>query len=127
MTVRQAKRHSSESAKRLQDVGWTISTVITDLQTFEPVEYILDWPHSWVPPFPELSVVQVVSLPSETIEYQCTQGFGRAPSIGDRGAVVHCHDYDGATYAYEIECVGNDGYTVWLATFKHHDLKLVVA
>jgi hypothetical protein len=93
----------------------------------EPYEYILEWQHEWEPPFRELSVVEVVRLPSEPREFEGTEGVCRAPRVGDVGAIVHCHAFSGTTYFYEVECVSGQGETIWLATMEHSELEHAVA
>ena len=127
MNSRIAKVHSVLSAQRLQKQGWMVLSEIRAAEGEEPYEYILEWHHEWEPPFRELSAVQVVRLPSESREFQGTEGACRAPQVGDVGAIVHCHPFNGTTYFYEVECVGDGGETIWLATMEHAELCHAVA
>lgn len=119
MSTRPYKVHSMTKAEELQRVGWIISNAIVGAGEVEPYEYILDWPHDHAPPYHELSIVEVVRVTNLSM----AEGAGRAPQIGDVGAVVHCFPYNGKTNVYEVECVGGAGETIWLATFTHDDLK----
>ena len=127
MNSRMAKAHSDFSAKRLQEQGWVVRSEIHAADGQEPCEYILEWHHEWEPPFRELSVVQVVRLSSGPREFQGTEKRCRAPQVGDIGAVVHCHPFNGKTYFYEVECVADSGETIWLATMEHAELRHAVA
>lgn len=122
MTPHMAKTHSSSSVQRLQRQGWVVCSEIRAADGEEPCEYILQWPHEWGPPFRELSLVEVVYLPSEPRDFQGTEGVCRAPRVGDIGTIVHCHAFSGTTYFYEVECVAESGETIWLATIEHADL-----
>jgi len=117
------KTHSSSSAKRLQEAGWVVASTATEPGYSEPCEYILEWPHDMEPPYRELSVVEVACLLSEPKDYEGTEAVARAPRVGDVGAIVHCHEFNGRTHFYEVECVGSAGETVWLATFQHAELR----
>jgi hypothetical protein len=127
MKLRMAKAHSSSSAQRLQRQGWVVRSEMRAAVDEEPYEYILEWHHEWEPPFRELSVVEVARLPLEPREFQGTEGVCRAPQVGDVGAIVHCHAFNGTTYFYEVECVAEGGKTLWLATMEHTELKHAVA
>jgi len=127
MNSRMAKAHSSSSAQRLQRQGWVVRSEIRAADGGEPYEYILEWNHEWEPPFRELSVVEVIRLPSEPMEFQGAEGIRRTPQVGDVGAIVYCHAFGGTTYLYEVECVAEGGETIWLATMEHAELRLAVA
>ena len=123
MSTRPKKVHSTIKAEELQRVGWTVSSAFVADGDVEPYEYILDWPHDYAPPFIELSTVEVVRVTELSSSYTSSEGVGRPPQVGDVGVVVHCFPYNGRTNAYEVECVGSAGETIWLATFEHDDLK----
>lgn len=123
MATRFAKAHSVESVQRLQDAGWILVTTIAAPGETDPAEYVLEWPHSSEPPYRELSTVKVVKLLVESREYQGTEGLARAPQVGDTGAIVHRHQPQTGVQAYDVECVGRQGETLWLATFQHDELQ----
>lgn len=123
MSTRPCKVHSTTKTEELQRVGWIVSSAIIAAGETAPYEYILDWPHDYPPPYRELSIVEVVRVTTLSTPYTSSEGAGRAPQVGDVGAVVHCFPYNGKTTTYEVECVGGAGETIWLATFDHDDLK----
>ena len=127
MSQRPIKTHSTLMAEELLRAGWVVSSAIAAAGDPEAYEYILEWPHQHVPPFREHSVVEVCRVISFSAPYDSSSGLGRAPLVGDVGAIVCCLGFDGRTNFYEVECVGRDGETIWLATFEHDDLKQVTA
>ena len=71
--------------------------------------------------FHEYDVVRVTQdLPSIRID-----AGSRQPQEGDIGTVVMAYpDADGVNPAYAVECVAEDGSTVWLADVKQSKLRL---
>lgn len=101
--TRSKKVHSTIKVAELQRVGWTVSSAFIADGDADPYEYILDWPHDYAPPILELSTVEVVRVSDLSSSYTSAEGVGRAPQVGDVGAVVHCFPYSGKTNAYEVE------------------------
>ena len=72
--------------------------------------------------FRELDVVRVVHLADPARAYDGSEASRRPPRIGDTGTVVHVL---GPGASYLVECVREDGYTIWLAEFHAAELDLV--
>ena len=72
--------------------------------------------------FQELDVVRVVKLLTPTRSFESSKGAGRAPAVGDTGAVVMAYEEHGV---YTVECVSPEGMTVWLADFEPDELEAV--
>jgi hypothetical protein len=75
----------------------------------------------------EFDTVRVVRLDQTHREFQGSDGFCRAPRIGDVGAI--CHEYEpGNPHApVAVESVDLTGKTVWVADFSREELELVSA
>ena len=76
--------------------------------------------------FPLLGTVKIVQLNTVTRQISGTAGITCQPKIGDIGAIVERFTESGEP-SYEVECVSDDGMTVWLGTFLHTELELVHA
>ena len=72
----------------------------------------------------ELDHVQVVRLHHPTREVDGTQRVRRQPRVGDFGTVVLLLQRGSAPPGYYVECVDDDGLTVWLAEFDRDELAL---
>ena len=48
----------------------------------------------------------------------------RAPRVGDSGTIVEVNQMEGQPDSYIVECVDEDGHTVWLAEFSSDELRL---
>lgn len=75
--------------------------------------------------FRELDVVRAVHLASPDREYDGSEASRRAPRVGDIGTIVYVYAPDDPRAPYLVECVREDGYTVWLADFTPDELELV--
>lgn len=73
--------------------------------------------------FDEYSVVRVARLLQSDRSFQGTAGVSRKPEIGDIGTIVHVYDMT----SFAVECMNDDGMTVWLADFFAEELELVKA
>ena len=122
MTARLTKAHSKARVNELEALGWTLSDALTEPGATEPYEYLLTWPHSTPRPFEEFAVVRVAAVRDRARIAQGTEGILREPRLGDIGTVVHRHPRTSGINAYEVECVGQEGHTIWLATFTHDEL-----
>jgi len=69
----------------------------------------------------ELDVVRVVQLAKPVRHYSGTVGVARAPRVGDVGTIVTWY----AAANFCVECVADDGMTVWLADFGADEVELV--
>ena len=74
--------------------------------------------------FRELDVVEVVKLLSPDRPYCGTKGVCRPPQVGDTGTIVSVLSPDEPNMMYYVECVDNNGLTVWLAGFWPEELRL---
>jgi len=74
------------------------------------------------PIFNELDQVQVVRLHQATREIDGTERVRRQPRIGDRGTVVALLQGGSDAPGYYVECVDDDGLTVWLTGFDSDEL-----
>jgi hypothetical protein len=72
--------------------------------------------------FNELDQVQVVRLNNSTREVDGTEGVRRQPRVGDLGTVVALLQRGADPPGYYVECVDNDGLTVWLTQFDADEL-----
>jgi hypothetical protein len=63
-----------------------------------------------------VSELDIVTLTHDVAEYRLKKG--------DRGTVVHCY---GDGKAYEVEFIGNDGYTTALLTLADADIRLAMS
>ncbi len=71
-------------------------------------------------------MVQVTRLDRPNRHVDGTESVKRLPQIGDLGTIVHV--YPGAqdmSPAYIVQCVDQNGFTVWLADFTVGELELV--
>jgi len=71
--------------------------------------------------FKELDIVLVRALQTSTRPVDGSELVRRQPRVGGRGIVVHVLGLK----AYVVECVDEDGRTVWLADFHDDELALV--
>jgi len=72
--------------------------------------------------FKELDQVQVVRLRHATREVDGTQRVRRQPRVGDLGTVVAVLQRGSEAPGYHVECVDDDGLTVWLTEFDRDEL-----
>lgn len=70
-------------------------------------------------------VVCVARLDVTDRPYDGSPGTMRAPRIGDEGTVVWVDEEGPARGSAMVECVADDGTTIWLADFAEHELELV--
>lgn len=77
--------------------------------------------------FRELDVVEVVKLLSPDRPYCGTEGVCRPPQVGDKGTIVSILSPDEPNMMFEVECVDNDGFTVWFAGFWPEELRRLKA
>jgi ribosomal protein L32E len=78
--------------------------------------------------FREYDVVRVKKLEQPWRYFDGTESVMRPPQIGDVGTIVHMPpDTQGLKSMCIVECVDNEGYTVWLADFTIDELELVEA
>ena len=69
--------------------------------------------------------VRVVRLLKRSRPFDGTESVCRAPAVGDVGTVVHEYVLDDPSAVLAVECVDENGYTVWLADFERDELELV--
>jgi hypothetical protein len=74
-------------------------------------------------PLPESAVVRVVRLRQAHRHWLSSEGVGRPPEIGDRGAIVHVYAPGDPATPYIVECVDGDGLTIWLADFDRDEIE----
>ena len=70
--------------------------------------------------FKEYQCVRVARLFSSKVWIEGTDSVKRSPKAGDEGVVVDI--YTDPTEGYCVECVQQDGKTVWLADFTPDEL-----
>lgn len=70
-------------------------------------------------------VVRVARLDATDRPYDGSPGSVRAPRVGDEGTVVWIDEEGPARGRALVECVADDGATIWLADFAEHELELV--
>lgn len=70
-------------------------------------------------------VVRVARLDVTDRPYDGSPGTMRAPRIGDEGTVVWVDEEGPARGSAMVECVADDGTTIWLSDFTEHELELV--
>ena len=75
--------------------------------------------------FQEYDVVRVVHLARTDREFEGTETVRRRPQVGDIGTIVHSYGLADATAPLAVECVADDGPTIWLAHFSPDELELV--
>lgn len=76
--------------------------------------------------FAEYSIVRVARLlKAERFLVKGADEITRPPRIGDEGIVVDTGRHEGERQ-YMIECLTNDGDTVWVAEFSPDELELIV-
>lgn len=70
----------------------------------------------------EHDVVTVTHLATTDRPFEGSDAVARPPAVGDVGTVVGVNDEDPPTWCV-VECVDDDGYTLWLAQFAPGELK----
>jgi len=77
--------------------------------------------------FDEYDVVRVCRLLVPDRPFQGSPGVSREPRVGDVGAIVQvaASSTDAGAATYIVECVADNGYTVWMADFSAAELELV--
>lgn len=70
-------------------------------------------------------VVRVARLDVADRPHDGSPGTMRAPRIGDEGTVVWVEEEGPVRGHALVECVADDGTTIWLADFAEHELELV--
>jgi hypothetical protein len=84
-------------------------------------------------PFVEFDAVRVIRLTRLTREWglppewRGAQSAFRAPEIGDRGVVMSALRPDEPGAPVVVECMREDGRTVWVADFDPDELELIEA
>lgn len=73
----------------------------------------------------ECTVVRVVRLHQPHRHWLSSEGVGRPPAIGDTGTIVHVYALHDPATPYIVECVDDDGLTIWLADFDRDELEVV--
>lgn len=75
--------------------------------------------------FHELDVVKVVNLLDAHRHFDGSKSDMRSPCVGDIGTVVFIHsDNHGVPNGYIVECVNDEGLTIWLADFSAEELEM---
>jgi len=74
-------------------------------------------------PIPELTLVLVTRLLEPTRPFQGTDTVCRLPQIGDIGTVVSVLVGRGGETKYIVECVDQNGLTLWLSDFDREELE----
>jgi hypothetical protein len=72
-----------------------------------------------MPYFSTYDIVKIVRLNKPNRHYDGTNGVSRPPRVGDTGTIVYGDDSD----AFQVECVNEDGLTVWLAEFHSSEIE----
>jgi hypothetical protein len=75
----------------------------------------------------ELDVVRIVHPKGEYSAMSGTLGVARAPLDGDYGTVVHVHVHEqieNVEPAFIVECINDEGYTLWVEDFFKSELQL---
>ena len=75
----------------------------------------------------EYDTVQVARLDTDDRAYQGTEGICRPPCVGDVATICHEYEPSNARAAVAVECVDENGRTIWLADFSRDELKLVAS
>jgi hypothetical protein len=75
--------------------------------------------------FHEYDVVRVTKLIQPDRDYIGTESVKRAPRVGDKGTIVHIPPETNSWCI--VECVNNDGLTIWQTDFNGDELELVEA
>jgi len=70
-------------------------------------------------------VVRIVRLDVADRRFDGSPGTTRAPRVADEGTVVWVDEMGSGSGSAIVECVDNDGMTIWLADFAEHELELV--
>lgn len=73
----------------------------------------------------EYDVVRVVRLARADRTYEGTSDARRPPRIGDLATVVQVSPLADGSVTLTLECVGEDGSTLWLADFSPEEIELV--
>jgi len=69
----------------------------------------------------ELDVVRVIRLAEPVRRFTGTKDIARAPRVGDVGTIVTLYDPVNLC----VECVADDGMTVWLSDFRADEVEVV--
>jgi hypothetical protein len=69
----------------------------------------------------QYDVVQVIALRDERFS-KSSADYERNPCIGDVGTIIEV--YSNPEPAFEVECSGSNGRTIWLAAMYPEELKL---
>ena len=70
-------------------------------------------------------LVRVKQMIQSDRKYDGTEGVKRSPRVGDRGVIVYIPP--GTNSWCIVECMDQDGFTIWLADFVDDELELVEA
>ena len=71
----------------------------------------------------ELDCTKVIKLSEADRHFDGTEDVMRPPAIGDVGTIVMVHRTAAEIVAYTVECVGNDGDTIWLSDFLPEEVQ----
>lgn len=74
---------------------------------------------------PEGAVVRVVRLNQPHRHWLSSEGVGRPPQLGDTGTIVHVYALNDPATPYIIECLDDEGLTLWLADFDRDEIENV--
>ncbi len=74
-------------------------------------------------PLAEYTVVRVVQLTDKERWWTGTDDVARPPEIGDRGTIVHVYDPNNHNTPYVVECVDQEGNTVWVADLDPEEIE----
>jgi hypothetical protein len=78
--------------------------------------------------FREYDVVRVKKLNQPNRHYDGTASVRRPPRIGDDGTIVYIpQEMQGLNSWCIVQCLDNDGLTIWVADFTTDELELVEA
>jgi hypothetical protein len=75
------------------------------------------------PKFAEFDVVRVTTLKTQTRWFDGTGG-GRAPRVGEIGAIVDVQIGLDGLHSYTVESVLTDGTTLWISDFNELELEV---
>ena len=74
----------------------------------------------------EYDVVRIIALSSASRPVTGTESVLRQPAVGDTGTVVYIGGENTDHPLYTVECVNEEGYTVWLADFDGCEIELEI-
>ncbi len=71
----------------------------------------------------QYSMVRIVKLSNEANSYDGWKVNVRSPAIGDVGTLLDILTAPNLPNRYVVECVADDGMTIWLGDFREDELE----